>query len=97
MNNDTMIYPFSDGAQSKLLQLMFFGRITKIAIVQSDGNPPFLLVDHTEYVRNNEPTIDGKPNLVEEKRRTAIKFNYSKDEDKYDVATKDNVWRGQKK
>ena len=94
MNNDTMIYPLSDDAQSKLLQLMFFGKISKIAIVQSDCNPPFLLVDHTEYVRGDEPTIDGSPNITEEKRRTAIMFNYSKDEDKYDAFRRSNMCRG---
>lgn len=97
MNNETMVYPFTEEATSKLTRLMFFGKITKIAIVQPDNKPPYLIVDHTEYVRSDEPTIDGKPNITEEKRRTAINFNDTKDENKYKDDYMYDVWRGQKK
>lgn len=96
MSTETMIYPFTEDAQSKLTQLMFFGRVEKIAIAAPTDAPPYLIVDHVEFI--NHPDYGLVPGYRgEEKKRTAIRFNYSKDEIKYDDATKDNVWRGQKK
>lgn len=97
MNNETMIYPLNEVATSKLTKLMFFGKIEKIAIVSPKDSAPYLIVDHTEFVRNDEPTISGKMNIVEEKRRSAIKVNETKDENKYNDESAYNVWLGQKK
>jgi len=77
MNKETMIYPFTEDAVSKLTQLMFFGKIEKIAIAVTDGNAPYLIVDHTEFVHH--PDYGLVPGYVGEKKaRTVINFDYIK-------------------
>lgn len=78
MSKETMIYPLSDDAVSKLTGMMFFSKIEKIAIVSPDEDAPYLIIDYIETVRSNEPALSGKPYIVEEKKRTIIKVNYKK-------------------
>jgi len=95
-NNETMVYPFTEDAKSKLMQLMFFGKIEKIAIAAPNDAPPYLIVDHVEFKSHPDfGYITGYKG--EEYKRTVINFNYSKDDVKHDDDTKTNVWLGQKK
>lgn len=77
-NKETMIYPFTEDALIKLRGLLFFGETEKIAIALPNDAAPYLIVDHTQYVLNDEPTLSGKTNIVEEKKRTVIQFDYIK-------------------
>lgn len=95
MNNETIIYPFTEFAKNELFGLAF-NRIDKIAIAVPIDKPPYLIVDYEGYTYNQEKKIaPGNPYL--EKKRMVINFNDEKVEVKYDDATKDSVWLGQKK
>lgn len=95
MNNETIIYPFTEFAKNQFTGLAF-NRIDKIAIAVPIDKPPYLIVDYEGYTYNQEKKIaPGNPYL--EKKRMVINFNDEKVEVKYDDATKDNVWLGQKK
>lgn len=75
--SETMVYPFTEDAISKLTQLMFFGRIEKVAIAAPNNDAPYLIIDHIEFI--NHPDYGLVPGYKgEQKKRTAINFNYSK-------------------
>lgn len=78
---DTLIYPLSEDAMSKLRQLIYFSKITKIAIGVNDKGVG-LIIDHIDTI--SHPDYGLVPGYKgEESKRTIINFNYSKDEIKY--------------